>query len=170
MKTKLTPTKAILTSILLSHSVAVMADDSSLKVAIIEDATGSKEIKSGAYEQGITALSALSASTNQFEKNMGLCAAYLHTKSIEITEPICTAAIRSATSLKASNTKAKYYQSLSYSNRGISKYLNNDMTGAIQDLAAAKAINNNTITRNNFAFIEMKLAETADTYAETIAD
>ena len=147
--------KALITSIAMSCSVSAMAEMTSFKVAVIKDTTASQEIISGDLATSIAKLT--SADESSFETHTGLCVAYLKSKIIDKSVPACTAAIDSISSVQSYDRKKSYLQSLSYSNRGISRYLSNDIEGAMSDLSVAESINSNPITAGNLQLMKNKM-------------
>jgi len=134
--------KVLITTLTLSSSFIAVADETKFKIA---------EVKK---EFGINDTSVLA-----FNKNMSACAELTKAKEINEAELACTAAITSVKSIKANAKKAKYLESLSYSNRGISRYLNNNLTGAQDDLMTAALIDSNSITQSNLKLINSLISD-----------
>lgn len=149
MTIKSTIFKVLLTSFVLTSSVAALAKDATFKIAVVKDAIGTKNIIAGDLTTSINQLTNTVKAENTFDNNMGLCVAYLQNKSIEKSESACTAAINSTKSMSLRNERAVYLKSLSYSNRGISRFLNHNFSGALEDLTIALSIDSNPITENN---------------------
>lgn len=170
MKTKNVFLKTLLTSLVLSTSLTAVANEANFKVAIIGNAQGSKEILSGDFNNGIESLTKTSAAKSSFENSMGLCAVYIKTKDANKSESACSTAIDSANSMNWRSKRGIYLKSLSYSNRGISRYLNNDIAGAIDDLTMAITIDTNEITRSNLIFVTKSVTETQDSNIENFTD
>ena len=139
MLIKSTYLKVIITTLALSGSIAAVADETKFKIAVVKKALGSQNIHVLA-----------------FNKNMDSCAAFTQAKKANKSELACTAAITSVKSIKENSKKVKYLESLSYSNRGISRYLNNDLSGATDDLITAVLIDSNAITRGNLKLIKQR--------------
>lgn len=136
MLIKSTYLKTIIATLALSSSIAAIADEAKFKIAIVKNTIGSH-----------------SPHVLTFNKNMGLCASFTQAKKSNESELACTAAITSIKSIEGSNKKIKYLESLSYSNRGISRYLDNNLSGATNDLITAVLIDSNAITRGNLKLI-----------------
>ena len=139
MLIKSTYSKVIITTLALSGSIAAVADETKFKIAVVKKAIGNQNIHVLA-----------------FNKNMDSCAAFTQAKKANKSELACTAAITSVKSIKVNSKKVKYLESLSYSNRGISRYLNNDLSGATDDLITAVLIDSNAITRGNLNLIKQR--------------
>ncbi len=131
--------KVIITTLALSSSIAAVADETMFKIAVVKKANSSQNIHVLA-----------------FNKNMDSCAAFTQAKKANKSELACTAAITSVRAIKANSKRVKYLESLSYSNRGISRYLNNELSGAMDDLLNAVLIDSNTITRGNLKLIKQR--------------
>ena len=154
MNIKPTLLKTILATMVLSNPVLAFESNLKLRVAIVKNATGTHEIVKGEFDSGIKKLNKLYKGEDSFGSNMGLCVAYLKTKEAEQSESACTAAIDSAKKINLKNSKADYLKSLSYNNRGISRYINNDVSGALSDLSAAVLIDDNAITTSNLELLK----------------
>jgi hypothetical protein len=137
----------------------VSASETALRVAVIKDSIASHNILSGDWNTSIIKLSRRNMAHNTFERYMGLCVAYLKNKNNDRSEVACTTAIESLTSANLKNDHTLYLKAIAYSNRGVARYLKNDLTGAISDLSVAKSMNNNSITEGNFEFIERIYSE-----------
>jgi len=156
MKIKSIVCKTLLTSAILGNSLNVLAHDLTFKVAVIKNVKGSKDILSGKFDKGINSLMQNNAAEQPYELDMGLCVAYLKTNDFKNSERTCTAAINSIEKMKGSSKEIAYHKSISYSNRGISRYLDNNVSGAINDLAKAMLIDANHITKNNLKLITLR--------------
>ena len=170
MKIKKIFLKSLLTSLVFGSSLSAVADSDKFKIAIIGNAEGSKEILSGDFNNSIESLTKTSAVKSSFENSMGLCAAYIKTNNANKSESACSTAIDSANAMNLRSKKGIYLKSLSYSNRGISRYLNNNISGAIEDLTMAISIDTNPITKNNLIFVTKSFAETQDNNISNFAD
>ena len=139
MLLKPTYLKVIITTLALSSSISAVADETKFKIAVVAKAIGSQNIHVLA-----------------FNKKMDSCAAFTQAKKANKAELACTAAITSVGTIKKNSKKVKYLESLSYSNRGISRYLNSDLSGAMDDLITAVLIDSNAITRGNLKLIKQR--------------
>lgn len=137
MLIKSTYLKVIITALALSSSISTFASEVKFKLAIIKDS-------SGIQDKNIIA----------FNKKMNLCAAFTRSKDTIEAESACSDAITSFKTIKGNTNKTKYYESLSYSNRGISRFLNDDISGAKDDFIAAIVIDSNTITKGNLKLLK----------------
>ena len=169
--------KVIVTSLVLFSSVSAFAETLTFKVAVIEGATATKEIVAGDLINSIEKLANKNMVKNTFENNTNLCVSYLQSNNNDKSESACTAAIKSIESMRLHNKevrtsykKIKYLKSLSYSNRGIARYLNNDFSGAIEDLMVATAINSNPITTNNLHLLRKLPDEVNEITSSLLAD
>jgi hypothetical protein len=161
--------KALLTSFVLTSPVCVLASEAAFKVAVIKKAIGSKGIIGGDYDTTINKLTSSNILKNTFENNTGLCVAYLKNKNVTKSETACTAAIKSTASMGV-NKKVTYLKSLSYSNRGVARYLNEDISGAFDDLTTAILIDVNPVTKFNLALIKQTHFESNDSLANSLSD
>jgi hypothetical protein len=139
MFTKPTYPTIILAALTLGYSINATANETSFKIATIKDTLGSYS------PQVIT-----------FNKNMNTCAVLTKAKKVDESESACTQAITSLKSVEGNNKKVKYLESLSYSNRGVSRYMNNDITGATNDLITAVLLDSNAITIGNLTLINKR--------------
>ena len=153
MKIKNAFLKVIFTGLVLSNSLSAIASEESFKVAIIGGTYGNEAILEGDLNTGIRKLKRNSARKKSFETSMGLCTAYIKTKDIN-SESACSSAIDSANAMNWKSKKGIYLKSLGYSNRGIARYMNNNISGAIDDLTIAVSIDENPITKNNLALVK----------------
>ncbi len=154
MNTKALLINAMLTVIVFSNSTLASENQTKLQVAIVKDSIGSDKILSGDLAGGIKKLARQRLHQNNYEKHMGLCVAYLKSKEPELSESSCTAATKSFEKTHFIKGHAPYFKALAYSNRGVARYVNNDLAGAINDLTLAKSIDANSITEGNLKFIE----------------
>jgi hypothetical protein len=154
MNIKPTLLKTLMATLVLSNPVLAFESDATLRVAVIKDATGTNDIVKGNFDTGITKLTRRHKDEGSFNRNMGLCVAYLQSDDAIQSESACTAAIDSAKEIGFKSDKADYLKSLSYNNRGISRYINNDISGALSDLNAAVLIDENTITASNLKLVK----------------
>jgi hypothetical protein len=150
MLNKSTYLKAIITTFVLCSSVIAVADEAKFKIAVVKNAIGNKN-----------------SHVIAFNKNMDSCVALTQAKKVNKSELACTAAINSIKSIKGNNKKARYLESLSYSNRGISRYMNDDLVGATDDLIAAFFIDSNSITQSNLKLIKNALSIASNNNAST---
>ncbi|MFT5758733.1 MAG: hypothetical protein ACI9LM_003481 [Alteromonadaceae bacterium] len=149
MLTKSKYLKVIFTTLALSSSTAAVADETKFKIAVVKDTMGNHSIH-----------------VLNFNKNMTSCVAFTQAKKTNKSELSCTAAITSVKSIKKNNKKVKYLESLSYSNRGISRYMNDDISGAVDDFIAAILVDSNAITRGNLKLIK-QLSSVGDSTSAT---
>ena len=167
MKLKPLLLTTLISSTILAAPLTAVASETNLKVAVIKDAAASESILNGEYKEVIANLSSKS---QDFEESTTLCVAYLTSDNEEMSETACTAAIRSAKKLDASSKKMRYLQSISYNNRAVARYLKDDMSGAMSDLALAKSLDNNPLVQENLSLINSKVELADDTNYSTYAD
>ncbi|WP_077338638.1 hypothetical protein [Pseudocolwellia agarivorans] len=167
MKLKPLLLTTLISSTILAAPLTAVASETNLKVAVIKDAAASESILNGEYKEVIANLSNKS---QDFEESTTLCVAYLKSDNEEMSETACTAAIRSAKKLDASSKKMRYLQSISYNNRAVARYLKDDMSGAMSDLALAKSLDNNPLVQENLSLINSKVELADDTNYSTYAD
>jgi len=156
-------------TILMSAPATLMAKESSLKVAVIKDTTDSKNIINGEYKKTIANLSTTSNSLN-FEESTSLCVAYLKANDKINAESACTAAITSSKHISSRNDNVNYLQSVSFNNRAVARYLKNDYTGAMNDLASARAIHNNKLVKSNITLMNSKIELIDDSQTSSFAE
>lgn len=128
--------KVLITALTLSSSTIAIADETKFKIAIVKKEHGIKD-----------------SDVLAFNKHMRTCADLTIAQNTDESEIACTAAITSLKVVKTDSRKAKYLKSLTYSNRGISRYVNNDLSGAKADLMTAIRIDANAITQSNLKLI-----------------
>ncbi len=162
MKTKSTYTKALLASIALMTTTATFAKEIPLQVAIVKNSIGSNDILSGKFTSGISKLIDKNNPRISYDVNTGLCVAYLKTNKLDKAETSCTAAIKSIESSKVMNSLSDFHKSISYNNRAISRYLNNNITGAIEDMKTASLLDNNDIVKKNTDLLMAKISSSED--------
>jgi hypothetical protein len=146
----------LITTTAFASSVSADENDSSFKLAIVKDYLGSRSIALGHYVKGINYLTRKNTDNTSFESKMGLCTAYIKISNVDKSESACTSAINDLKSIKTDNKQVTYIKSVSYSNRGVSRYLNNDIAGAIDDLTTAVLIDSNPITTHNLKLAKYK--------------
>lgn len=170
MTTKSIIFNTLLASIALSSLVSASASELALKVAVIKDTVGSKNIMTGDLTTGIKRLTRMNMVEQTFESNMSLCVAYIQSNNKAKSESSCSAAIKSTKSMPLHNEQAIYLKSLSYSNRGIARYFSDNLSGAIDDLTTAISINSNPITKGNLRLISGLSVEPNETRKSLLSD
>ena len=146
---KVTTMNYLLLILICLASTTALANSASFKVAVIENARGSAELFAGNVSEGMDKLNEKEPSPTSFDTSTGLCVAYMKSELIEKAESVCTTAIEQIESLDSRHQSTQYLTSLSYSNRGISRYIKKDITGALDDLTTAILIDSNPITQSN---------------------
>jgi hypothetical protein len=158
----------LMMTLVISTPVMAFEKKLALKVAVVKDATGTQDIVKGNFNSSIKKLTRRYKNENSYNSNMSLCVAYLQADNAKKSELACTAAINDVEAMDLYNDKALYLKSLSYSNRGISRYKNKDISGALTDLSAAVLIDANTITVGNLTIVKKQLYK-SQTLASTSA-
>ena len=130
------------------------AHEAKFKLAIVQGELGTEDLLAGNTQASISKLERKKKWQNTYNSMMGLCVAYIKENRPVRSEAACTLAISRANSIPSNYSDASYLKSLSYSNRGVSRYQNNDLSGALQDLNAAVQIDSNRLTKNNLALAE----------------
>lgn len=160
-------TLTLLTASLAGPSFIANADtNSGMRIAIIKGAMGSNDIINGNYQQATSKLASLTLaaspdSTHEtIEYAMGLCAAFIKMDKLSQAKQACTQAIVSLDSMTSSSQQVKYLMAMSYSNRGIAKYLADDTQGAYDDMTTAMLIDGNDVVKENL--IQFKKTVTTD--------
>jgi hypothetical protein len=156
MNIKHTLLSTIIATTAFTSSVSAVENNSSFKLAVVKGYLGSRSIASGNYAKGINYLTRKNAVNENFESKMGLCTAYIKMSNIDKSESACTSAINDLKTIKKDNKQVSYIKSVSYSNRGVSRYLNHDIAGAIDDLTTAVLIDSNPITTHNLKLAKYK--------------
>ena len=128
--------KVLITAFALSSSIATANDITKFKLVVIKKEFG--------YQNSYI---------TTFNKNMSSCTELTKIKKATESEIACTAAITSVKSINTNTKRAKFLESLSYSNRGVSRYMNDDLSGAKDDLLTATLIDSNTITQSNLELL-----------------
>jgi len=147
----------ILSTITLIGASEAFAKEVPFEVAIVKNSTGSGEIMSGNFQSGINKLIKDKKAGIKYDIDTGLCVAYLKMNDLDKAELSCTAAINT---IKSTNRFSDFHKSISYNNRAISRYLNNNVSGAIDDLNKAISLDNNRIVKKN---INLLLEQKTDT-------
>ncbi|MFQ3265367.1 MAG: hypothetical protein ACI9U5_001241 [Colwellia sp.] len=170
MTTKSIIFNTLFVSITLASPISTFASDLALKVAVIKDTIASKNIIAGDSATGIKRLTRINRAEPTFENNMSLCVAYIQSNNVKKSENACSAAIKSTKSMPLHNEKVTYLKSLSYSNRGVSRYFSDDLSGAIDDLTTAISINSNPITKSNLMLVTGLSVEPNESVASLLSD
>lgn len=178
MKTTVTIAKALsLTALMATSAIAgeLPSKLNGLRIAVVKDALGSRELSTGDYSTAANMLTKTSTTPQaSYEKSMGLCVAYIKLEQHDAANIACSDAITSLDSVKTSKSQAKYLTSIAYSNRAIAKYLAKDNQGALEDMTEALLIDNNTIVKGNLVSMKGKLFakhdETATEFAYSISE
>ncbi len=160
MKTTFTLAKVLSLSALMATSA--IADElpsklNGLRIAVVKDALGSKELATGNYTIAENMLANTKSNPQaSYERAMGLCVAYIKLEKLDEANIACSDAITSLNS-EASSRRAKYLTAIAYSNRGIAKYLAKDSQGALEDMTDALLIDSNDIVKGNLVKMKGKL-------------
>lgn len=160
-------TKTIATTLLLLSANNAIASDKPFKIAVIKNTTATKEIMEGKTASGIAQLL---KENKSFDTAFNLCAAYIKAQDYEKSEVACSKTIARARRSNMSGEQAKFVKSLSYSNRGISRYLSDDVDSAIEDLTKAIAINDNAIAKSNLIEVKRAMEEQSTAQNEIYSD
>lgn len=146
--------KLLLSTLIASSSLSAVAAEPAFQVAVVKGAIASNDIIKGNVESGLKKLTGRFKANGSYEKKMSLCVAYLQSNNTLASEPACTDSINSLNKQALKTKQALYLKSLSYSNRGVSRYKNADFDGALSDFNTAITIDKNAITENNLAFFK----------------
>lgn len=161
---------SLVVSFLSGSSMSILANELPFKIAVIQNAVGSKDIVSGNYSKFINSLPNDKTNDTVFEKNMSLCAAYIKIAQYDKSESACTVAINALKSIKLPKKKSLYLRALSLSNRGVSRYLSNDITGSMEDFTTAMLVDVNTITKSNLTIAKHSLLTDEEKSSVTLSD
>jgi hypothetical protein len=157
----------LLPTLVMSNPASAFESSNALKVAVVKNATGTRDIINGDIRSGIKKITRRHVDENSYDSNMSLCVAYLKAENAKLSESSCTAAINSVEEMKLNNDKSLYLKSLSYSNRGIARYKNSDIYGALADLNTAVSIDDNVIAVSNLKIIKQYSYELESANANT---
>jgi len=161
MKTIFKNGKTLLATLTIAMAAATpsitMAEEAPFKMVVMKNSISEQGMTQENLESSIKKLTRNYSKKSSYDVNMGLCVAYLQAEAMDESVSACTAAINSKELTYLDSTKANYFKALGYSNRGISKFKNGDITGAFNDLLIAKNTDVNTITKSNFSLIEKEL-------------
>jgi hypothetical protein len=141
-------------TLVISNPVSAFNSNNTLKVAVVKNATGTRDIINGNFSSSIKKLTKRHIDEDSYGRNMSLCVAYLQIDNARLSESSCTAAINSIEAMNLNSDKFHYLKSLSYSNRGLARYKNADISGALADLNDAVLIDDNVIAVNNLKIIK----------------
>jgi len=175
MKTfkKLTALTLLTASMTLPSFIVNAENNGGMRIAIIKGAVGSNDIINGNYQQATSKLATLplepiSANKHaEIEYAMGLCAAFIKMDKLSQAKKACTNAIDSLDALNSSSQQIKYLTAMSYSNRGIAKYLADDTQGAYDDITTAMLIDGNDVVKENLIQFK-KTISTDNLYSSTM--
>lgn len=169
----LTHATVIASALIMSiYSISASANDkenslklNGMKIAIIKNAIGSKELIAGNYNEGLTKLSN-SSKQNEYEGAMGLCVANLKTHRYIEANIACSQAIDTINNIADDSYHNRYLKSLAYSNRGVVRYLAKDSYGALDDFTTALLVDNNDIVKKNLLNIKTVIFNNKDNTIE----
>lgn len=167
MKMLKTTASAIALSTLISTTTMASDNLNGLRIAVIKDALGSDEILNGHYSSAMTRL-AEANTTGDFEHSMGLCVANIKLEEWKLATQACTKSIEVLQPMLATNGRAKYLMSVTYSNRAVARYLANDTHGALDDLSTAILIDDNKLVKNNLLQLKYSMASIPTENIETL--
>ena len=159
MKLKSLILKTLISSLVLSTPITAMASELNFKVAVIKNSDWSQNMIAGNYDEIIASLSIKNIDKITFEEHTSLCVAYLKSNNAMKSESACTAAVKSANTIDFPYKKATYLQSISYSIRAIARYLQNDTSGAMNDLTSAILLDNNSIVQANLRLVKSNYSQ-----------
>lgn len=151
-KLMLIPTLALLSSPALSASM--------YKMAILSDGAISTAIKKGAYEKSISRIGKSNGDKDIYQQltdSMNLCVAHVNLLQIEEAKAPCEQAVLLTQAQQASK-RLNNIGSLALNNRAILKIKSNNYQGALSDLLAAVAINDNQFAKENLIKLMQKQA------------
>ena len=177
MKNTLTTIKVTLLSLLIASSTAFAGPSTTaavsmkgFKIALVKNATGTEDIVSGNYLNGINNITEDVKKSSAFEKSMGyyessafdklmgLCVANLKMNRLEKAERACTNAIKEKSGLAGRGKHNKYLKALALSNRGIVRYQAHSPLSAIEDFTAALKLNKSQLIKSNIAALKTSIA------------
>ncbi len=168
MKSFKTTATALVLSTLVSTTAVAANSVNGMRIAVIKDALGSDEIINGDYATAMTRITT-AKNTDDYENTMGLCVANIKLEEWKLATQACTKSIEVLQPMLASNGRAKYLMSVTYSNRAIAKYLANDTHGALDDLSTAILIDDNKLVKNNLLQLKYSLASISMDNIETLS-
>lgn len=146
-----------LTAVLfIATAASVSASNETLKLAIVEGSVANKAISYGDFSTSLDKLSSHKPSANNFNNTTGLCVTLIKSNQMAKAKVACSNAVEDAQAIPESHRKSAYLRSLSYSNRAIAHYKNNDVSAAITDIEIAVATDNNPIVVNNLQTLKQR--------------
>ncbi|WDE13030.1 hypothetical protein [Thalassomonas haliotis] len=155
-----------LLTVLLANSAFTRAqtvhDLDSFKIAVINNSSGSDDILSGKYQEGLEQITEHyrpnTGISYAWEYELGICAANLKMKQLTKAEAACSRAITTMPRQMKRSRQGRYLHSIALSNRAIVRYLSADIAGALADFNKAMTINQNSIVKQNLAVVTNSLA------------
>ncbi|MFT5162285.1 MAG: hypothetical protein ACI9FJ_000853, partial [Alteromonadaceae bacterium] len=134
----------------------------SFKLFVIKGAVASKSIVKGDYADSADKLASLGQSKQQsatqlYETAMSSCVTNVHINKLTAAIEACDNAVAAIDSVKRRTIIKHKYKALALNNRAIAKHFNHDTSGAYQDFAAAKTLNNNSLISDNLDRFSMQL-------------
>ncbi|MCI2283866.1 hypothetical protein L3081_11230 [Colwellia sp. MSW7] len=164
----------ILTTLLLSTmgsaTVSATSSETAFKVAVVKGAVGTVDLTKGEIATSIQKLTANKMKKEFYANKMNLCVAYLHSDDNAKSESACTSAIKSLESMPKSKDRVKYLTALNYSNRGVARFKQKQLTAALSDFEAAFAIDNNPITSSNLVNMRQQFPASNDESVAELSD
>ena len=151
-------------------SLTATANDSSFKLAVIENSLMSEDVVSGQYAKAIASVAGNSDIMKSFEESTSLCVAYIKSGNSAEAESACTAAVENISKIKSKTSKVRYLEAISYSNRGVAKYFNEDLSGAMNDLTSAILIDDNSMVKTNLMLVKNQYSAIEETYTTMTAE
>lgn len=137
------------------------ADDSNFKVAIIKDAAGSTDIIKGNFNESLNKMAQTpSTAAEEFELAMGLCVANIKLSQFDAAEKDCSVAISASKTMDTSTNERNKLSALAYNNRAISRALQEDTLGALDDFTSAMLLNQSTLVNNNLTHFKKQYVVT----------
>ncbi|TRX52705.1 hypothetical protein [Thalassomonas sp. M1454] len=145
---------------------------SQFKIAIVENAPGSDDILEGKYDESLTRINNVSASSiDAFEKSMGVCVANLKLGKYVAAEKACSTAIIHIEANGDNYNHTRYLKSIAYSNRGIVHHYLGSKANAFEDFNTALSFDANDVVMDNLKALniallkqELKVSTTAMNY------
>ncbi|SET62573.1 tetratricopeptide repeat protein [Thalassotalea agarivorans] len=146
-------------------SYTASANSDNLKVAVFSDNPGTKKIVAGNYEKGLEEVSNASES-NEIAIATANCVANIKLNQFEQAKSHCDQAVSLSEATGGRSRKDQYVKAVTYSNRAILHYLNNDRVAAIDDLTDAMHIQENDVTKHNLSVIQATVEQDSTLVAD----
>ena len=159
MKASLLSSLKPVAALLLACYAGLVSASDHYQMAIVQASPGAAEIQNGAIEQGLLKLSdTRQSSSDLFAKTMALCVANTQLAKYETAIPTCNRAVHIArTNAMANSAERREMQALALTNRGVLRWVSQDIAKAQQDFQRSAQLSDHTLVLNNLQQFETRL-------------